>query len=137
MGAHSRIDDLADSAVAKIRTVVPAVWGVIVGQVIAWAIGRELLPDVAAEWQGAVTGATVTIVTGLAVLAVYAAARWVEAQANPVSRFVARLLLVVLKAPDYSSGKLRSAAHAVIALDGTDDQPAAVNHLAAVLGPPR
>lgn len=130
------IDDLADETVAKIRTVVPAVWGVIVGQVITWAIAHEWLPDVAAGYQGAVTGATVTVVTGLCVWAVYAAARWVEARRGAAARFVARLLLVVLKAPDYSAAPVRAAAHAVVALDGTSDQPAAVNYLAAVLGPP-
>ncbi len=99
----TRIDQLADSVVSRLRTVVPAVWGVIVGQVLTWLVGRDWLPAVAAGWQAVVAGATVTVITGLCVWAVYTAARWVEAQQHPVARVIARVLLVVLKAPSYAA----------------------------------
>ncbi len=66
----TRIDQLADLAVGKLRTVVPSVWGIIVGQVLTWLVGRDWLPAVAAGWQAVVAGATVTVITGLCVWAV-------------------------------------------------------------------
>lgn len=96
------IEDLADSTVARIRTVVPALWGALVTQLIVWGIAQGWVPDEAVGWSAAITGATVTVATGIAVWAVYSLARWVEKRDDPVSRFVARALLVVLKAPSYA-----------------------------------
>lgn len=102
---QKQFDKLADSTVAKLRTVIPGVWGVIVGQVITWLIIEGWIPEVAVSWQGLIIGATTTVVTGLSVLAVYSLARWVEARKSKLSRFVARALLVVLKAPSYANGE--------------------------------
>lgn len=95
------IDKLADKTVSKLRTVLPAVWGVIVGQVIVWLVAHEWIPDVAIGWQGAVTGATVTVITGISVWAVYSFARWVEARKSRTSQFIATMLLCVLSEPHY------------------------------------
>ena len=103
--SDNRIDQLADSTVAKLRTVVPATWGIIVGQIITWAIAHEWLPDVAAQWQPTVTGATVTVVTGASVWAVYAAARWVEARQGRAAQWAARILLVALTPPTYQPSR--------------------------------
>lgn len=96
-----RIDSWAESTVAKIRTVVPALWGAVIGQVLAWLIERGVVSEVAASWQGAIYSATSVAATGLSVWAVYSFARWVQQRGSRLSRLVARLLLVVLKEPSY------------------------------------
>lgn len=99
--ADEPLKDLTDKTVARIRTVLPGIWGTIVGQVLLWLVGRGLLPDVMVQWQGAVTGATTVVVTGVAVWAVYALAQWVEARESKLARFIATALLLVLKQPTY------------------------------------
>lgn len=96
------LNALADSTVARIRTVLPGAWAALIGQLVTWFVARGIITDeVARSYQGLVTIVTTTVITGVAVWLVYALARWVEAQANPFSRLVARLLLAVLRQPTY------------------------------------
>ena len=95
------LDKLTDKAIALIRTVVPGLWGALVGHIFTWLVLRGVLDSVWVAWQGPVTVATTTIVTGLCIMAVYQFARWVEARSNWLSRFIASVLLVIFKAPTY------------------------------------
>lgn len=54
-----------------------------------------------------------------------------------LATLVSLLKSVAVGVPETDADTVRAAAHEVIALDGTEDQAVAINHLAAVLGPPR
>jgi len=83
---------LSNRSVSLLRTAVPTLWGAL----IAWALTRLHLPSSVAVFLQAQTGA----VTAVAIMAWYAAWRWVEHRLPP---WLTRVVLGSNKTPDYRS----------------------------------
>jgi hypothetical protein len=87
---------MSDRMISIVRTVVPALWGA----GLAWAIQHGLPPEVVP----AVDAVDDTILIPLAMVAVYAGARWMEDPRRPAwVRLAARLLLGSGQQPAYAS----------------------------------
>lgn len=96
------IKNLRDKTIARLRTIIPGVWGTVVGVIITWAVTHGwITQDLAFRWQGVVIAATTGVVVSICITLIYMLAQWVEDQRNVVSRFIAKMLLVILKKPTY------------------------------------
>ena len=92
-------DELSDRAVSLIRSSVPALWGWLVAQLLAW-LATVLPSDLAGQVADALsTPAVIALATTVATIAWYALWRWGEPH---VPAWVIRLVLGSARTPTYA-----------------------------------